>query len=203
MRKGFTLIELMIVIAIIAIIAAIAIPNLLKARTNANQTAAKAACSTCMTEVSSAQTALGDLPTYNQLKDYLDPSVWSMTAQHPNDTNSVGYSATAGVDYTGTLLNATGYKAYCFSYLCSTTQQTTAPDTTNADAVVRAVQACPKQYNKGGKNAYYRTNETGSTYQTDAKGTLNPTLADGANTPFFKLMRYNESLNATTWKTGK
>ena len=37
---GFTLLELMIVIAIIAIIAAIAIPNLLAARLNANETAA-------------------------------------------------------------------------------------------------------------------------------------------------------------------
>src|SRR5437870_5699327 len=37
---GFTLIELMIVIAIIAIIAAIAIPNLLAARLSANETAA-------------------------------------------------------------------------------------------------------------------------------------------------------------------
>jgi prepilin-type N-terminal cleavage/methylation domain-containing protein len=44
MKRGFTLIELMIVVAIIAVIAAIAIPSLLRARQAANETNAASAC---------------------------------------------------------------------------------------------------------------------------------------------------------------
>ncbi|GMV94187.1 MAG: hypothetical protein AMXMBFR82_39650 [Candidatus Hydrogenedentota bacterium] len=73
---GFTLIELMIVIAIIAIIAAIAIPNLLRSRMSANEASASGAMRTISTAEVAFQSAafvdvngdgLGDYGTLAQL----------------------------------------------------------------------------------------------------------------------------------------
>ncbi|OQX81369.1 MAG: hypothetical protein B6D56_02675 [Candidatus Omnitrophica bacterium 4484_70.1] len=53
MRKSFTLVEIMIVVAIIALLAAIAIPSFLRARLNANESAAVSALHTISTAAQS------------------------------------------------------------------------------------------------------------------------------------------------------
>jgi type IV pilus assembly protein PilA len=132
-QKGFSLIELLIVVAIILIIAAIAVPNFLRSKIAANQSSAVGSLRSLNTACIAYTTTYGQFPA-------------ALTNLGP--ISSGGTASSTSADLIDSVLSAGIKSGYTFTYTAGTSNQS------------YSITASPIAQSSSGQNMYY-TDQSG------------------------------------------